>query len=544
MATTIPLRPVTTVQPGLWTVVGAATADVALSDNLDTSYVQLVQKCRLDNQVIRLGFGTPAIPAGAQIISVGARRRIQTVVPPAPQPHCVHWFRCPGGGLIGLVTAIIVEILRWIFGSRCPQQPTVVWVEEDLGTFTTDPNGNPWTLASFNPFTYDMGRDDDNTNPLRVSEVYIDVTYQQQASISVTAPTGTITNTCRPTVTWTYTSPDSEPQYAHRTAIYTAAQVGAVGFEPFVTTPLQDSGWLLGEDLSWTLSADITNGTYYAYVQVQQTWAGAGTFLSGIASTSWTQSIAGSPDAVLQSCTFDPIFNRIALTFAPSASSPTTAAFAVTARRSPGGPWVPVRTGLFIAATGMTPITIYDYEAPANTLSEYRVLAYGQTGSLFFAAADYSNVLSATPVVEDWWLKDPLNPLLNTILPVAYQGDSVTRRRVQGTFEPISGSTSVQKIVVDGPQYGIEGTLSLIFHENQPVGIAGPLYFAFEQIDAANHTLLLQYPTGEQHYIVLGPGAVGSDETYQWEMSKGPDRVKYRTLQVSYTEVDEPPITS
>jgi hypothetical protein len=482
-------------------------------------------------------FPAPSIPSGAQIYSVGVRRRIQAVV--GYRIQCCHWFRCQGP--LAAITAIIYALVRFFFGSWCPVQPVVAWVEEDLPATTSDPNGNPWSLTSFATLAYEFGKIDSLGIPLRVSEVYLDIVYEQQSTVTVTAPTGTITNTCRPTVTWTYASLDSNPQAAYQVAVYTSAQVAASGFQPFVSTPQQSSGgWILGEDQQWTLASDIVNGTWYAYVQVMQAWGGAGNFPSGIASGSWTQSIAGAPVATLLDAIYDPVNHWVKLDFQPGGSTPTTYAYAVQCSRDSGQTWGPVRGGLLLTATGGVQ-TVYDLEAPIGVTSQYRVLAYGQTGSLLFPASGYSTVLSATPLsTGDFILLDPLNPLLTTVFPITYQGDAVTRRRVQGTFEPISGDTFVQKIVVNGPQYGLEGTFTVIFHRQQPADY----YAAFLALDGSGHTLLLKYPTGEYHYLLFGPGAVGSDESYTWEQDFNGTAVKYRKMTISYTEVAAPPITS
>lgn len=530
--TTTTVRPNGVAQQGSWTVVGAADAAVALSDNTDSTYVQLTPRCRLDIDRMRVTVPAPTLPSGAQISSVGIRMRIQTVVWPAPQPQCLGWFRCHRPP--NIITAIIDLILLLLFGWRCPQQPTVVWVTQSLQNQTSDPSGNPWTLASFNNFEVNIGRDDVYANPLRVAEVYVDVVYTQQSAVTVTAPTGTVTTTCRPTVAWSYTQPDANPQAKYWVVIYTAAQVAASGFVPFVSTPLQSSGWVFGTDLQWTLNSDITNGTYYAYVQVGQTWPGAGDFISPYASINWTQSIAGAPNAVLSSAVFDTIYNRVTLQLTQGGSSPATAAFAVQCSRDSGITWGPVRGGLLLTNTGGT-LTVYDQQAPLNVPSQYRVLAYGQTGSLLFAAAGYSNVLTVTPTGSTFWIKDLMDPTMNTPLPVKYQGDQVTQRRIQGTFEVLSGNLTTQKLVVNGPMYGIEGTLTLIFHSRQPVDY----WAAFRRADQSGHVLLMQYPSGEQHFVMFGPGAVGSDMTWTYEYQPN-----YREVTVSYTEVAEPAITS
>lgn len=530
---TTTVRPNATAQLGSWTVVGAATAHAATSDNLDSSYVQLTPRCRTDTQVLRLGLPTITIPTGAQISSVGVRVRIQTTVFPAPQPQCLGWFRCQKPQ--GIVQTVVNLILLLLFGFRCPQQPTSVFVDQNLEDLSVDPSGNPWTLASFNAFEVNLGRDDAAANPLRISEVYVDVNYSEVSVIAVTGPTGTISNTCRPTVTWTYTSPQSDPQQAYQVAIYTAAQVAAGGFVPFVTAPVQQSGLLLGENLQWTLSTDIVNGGWSAYVQVQSVWPGPGAFPSAIASGSWTQSIASAPDPVLSSATFDPVFNRNQLVFVPSSSSPVTDLFAVQTSRDFGLSWTPVRNGLLIAANGMTPVTLFDYEAPLNVTSQYRVLAYRNISGIPQPSAHYSNVLSVTPSVDRVvWLKDPFDSSLNTPFPVDYMGDTRTVRRVQAVIEPIAAGARADNIVISGPQFGPSGTLTCTFTSKHP------LYWpAFKNLDATQHVLLIQWPNGEEYYLKFGPGSAGSDMSYTWEVS--PDVHK---VTVSYTTVATPPITA
>jgi hypothetical protein len=347
---------VTTLRPNSTSQIGSGggtsavggTASAVLSDNLDTTYVQIASLCRLDSQVIRIGFPTPTIPAGAKVYSVGLRRRILSVVAGADQPVSNHWFRTINGQIIVVGQSVLPK--KQFFNSTCPTSPTTAtWIEEDLGTYVTGPGGAPWNVVdpttglagNLVGLTYDMGRGDPSTTSvLKVSEVYLDITYQQLSSVTVTAPTGTIPDT-RPTVKWTYSSPDSQPQQAYNVAVYTAAQVAAVGFTPFTTVPIQSSGVTLGEDLQWTLNSDLTDGSYSAYVQSTSQWSGPGSFPTAVSSISWVRkaystaaappspSASGPPvPAVLSSVVFDATNNRVGITVAPGAQptvSPTGA---------------------------------------------------------------------------------------------------------------------------------------------------------------------------------------------------------------------------
>lgn len=561
----VTLRPNSTAQLGLGTVVGAATADAALAASGDTAYVQLTARSRLDSQVIRVGFPTPTIPAGAKVYSVGLRRRIQTVVVTdpinAPPPVCHHWFRC----LLGViaVTGQAQQPTKTFFNSTCPTatSTTSSWVEENLGTFTTAPGGAAWDPATtLNGMTYDIGRGDDGVSILRVSAVYLDITYQQASTITVTGPTGTSTTT-KPTVNWNWTSPDSQPQQASRVAVYTAAQVALAGFQPFVTTPLQASGWtpgttwtptsgyILGENLQWTLTSDLTDGGYSAYVQGTARWSGTGDFPTSVASTSWTRAatpVTPPPTAVLSSATFDAPNLRNALTFVPSASSPATTAFTVQASHDNGVTWPAIPSLTYVPANGMTPVTKYDYSAPLNAATLYRVISYNTSSSALSAAISPSNQLSVTPTGDQHQLIHPLNPLLNTIIPVAAPksgaGIKVTKRRTQGTFQPLSGTgTTVLPIVVNGPNSGDEYELELLYGFGTS-GMLGRdeltyLWPAMDQLDKSGSVLLWKKPDGTQLWVSLGPGASGRDTEETYDAVPGnTHRVYWRRRKLTFTE--------
>lgn len=551
----VTLRPNSTSQVGSWTVVGAANAHTALSDNTDTSYIQVIPRSRLDPAVLRVGFPTPTIPAGAKVYSVGLRRKVATVVAGNPQPVCLHWFRSTYG--IVTVAGQSVAPQKYYFQSPCPTSPTTsAFVEENLGTFTTGPGGVAWDpTTNLVGLTYDAGRGDDIGSTLKISEVYVDVTYQQLSTVTITAPTGTVATT-RPTITWTYSSPDSQPQQAYEVMIYTAFQVAAVGFVPFVNPPIQRSGLVLGEDQQWTLYNDLPDGGYSAYVRATSSWGGPGTFRTAVASTSWTRAVAAGggsqppgaqpPNATLSSAVFDATFNRVALTMVPSSSSPVTVAFTVQASRDLGVTWDPIPSLTLIPANGMTPVVKHDYVAPINVTSQYRVMAYS-TSPLVGAAA-FSSVLSVTTSGTNWWLKCPANPLLNTVLPVAApsgsggsaEGLKITLRRMQGTFEPLSGSgTQVLPIIVSGPTYGEQGVLDLLFLNGEP---SGNLYAAYLALDQSGDVLLLQKPNGEQLFVVLGPGASGQDTEGHYDALPGsPGTILWRRIKTMFTQVDPPP---
>lgn len=545
------LRPNSTPQAGTGvTLTGGSPASTLLADNSDATFISINGLCRLDSQVLRIGFPTPTIPAGAKVYSVGLRRRTltqPTTVPAQNIPVCNHWFRSVTGTI--QVAGQIQDILKYFFNSNCPSSPpttptTAVWVEENLGTFLTGPGGQPWdTATNLTGLTYDIGRGDATpSTALSVSAVYLDVTYQQISTITVTAPTGTTSDT-RSTVRWSYASPDSQPQQSSNVAIYTAAQVASLGFQPFVTVPLQTSGVVLGEGLSWTLTSDLTDGTYSAYVQVTSQWSGPGSFPTAIASSTWTRTATPAnppPSAILDSAAFDAANNRVQLVFHPGGASPATTAYSVQASRDNGASWAFIPSLSLLPANGMTPLVGYDYVAPLNAISQYRVVAF--SGSPYVAAQQPSNTLSVTPVGDEHWLKNPNNPLLNTVLPVkapkSDEGIKTTKRRTMGTFYPVGGQGSeVLPFIVYGPTHGDQYEFELFF-ELDDLADVWPIV---DELDRTGGVLLLQKPDATQLWVGLGPGASGQDTTENYNALPGyPQVTQWRNRKLVMTQTREP----
>lgn len=542
-----PTAPSGTEQLGSWTVVGAASGWQAVSDGSNTTYVELVSGiCRLQSQVIELVFPTPSLPAGAQIYSVSISRTVQAA-PTGSRVTCFHWFEAVSGTVA--VGGQIPKPATTFFSSPLPTNSvTGQWITEDVYTSTTAPDGTAWNtatnLASGN-FSYWMGRGDLSNVPILVSEVTLKITYQSESSVTVTGPAGTVSTT-QPTLTWTYFNSNAQPQQGFQTAVYTQAQTTALGFTPFGTVPIDGTnGFVLGEDQQWTMNIDLTNDSYVAYVQAESQWAGPGSFLSGIGSTSWTRSASAPPgNASFTSAVFDEDNNRVGLTFAPGGASPATVAFTVYASRDGGQSWAPIPSLSYIPASGMSPITKYDEVAPLNEVSQYRVLAYG--GSPLEASAGNSAVLSVTPTGERVWLKDPSNPLLNTVLPIkapkeAEDGIKITMRRNQGTFQLLGGSgTQVLPFIVNGPTYGDEYEIELWFGEGDlfmPMTLWAPV----DELDRSGNTLLLQFPDGTNKWVMTGPGASSQDTEERFFATPGDARViAWRRRKLIMTEVDPP----
>ncbi len=81
-------------------------------------------------------------------------------------------------------------------------------------------------------------------------------------TLTVSGPSGTVTNTLRPTVTWAF-SGDGLSQYAFTMRVFTAAQYGAGGFNPETSTATYEVAFGISSTNTHTIGTDLVAGTTY-----------------------------------------------------------------------------------------------------------------------------------------------------------------------------------------------------------------------------------------------------------------------------------------
>jgi hypothetical protein len=185
--------------------------------------------------------------------------------------------------------------------------------------------------------------------------------------------------------------------------------------------------------------------------------------------------------------------------------------------------WTTIRTA--VAATvdsaADQTATVYDYETPASTQVYYRAIAsFGASTSLVTSAP--SAVVNVTPTMTSWWIKDPLDPTVNTPVNAVGFAPKVSERA--GTFNPAGrGKAVVVADAVTSP-LGLDGeiTVSTFTQTDWPPVLA---------IMTRQHVLLLQAPWAEQWYVrINGDRAVTLPGAAAWQ----------RQVKLPYVEVDVP----
>ena len=145
---------------------------------------------------------------------------------------------------------------------------------------TAAPNGAVWTQTLIDNLVVKFT---DNSiisgDRAELVSLFVDVETTTQPTVTVTAPSGTITDTTFPSVTWTYADADGDPQSAYEVKIFDAATYNGASFAPATSTPTVETEVVTSSNDGQTLEADLADGTTYrAYVQVAQLLNGANYF--------------------------------------------------------------------------------------------------------------------------------------------------------------------------------------------------------------------------------------------------------------------------
>lgn len=165
--------------------------------------------------------------------------------------------------------------------------PTTVIKTYEIGTYKTDPRGKPWDRHRLNQllcqcFSYSRWFDG-----CRVYKLWVVVNYHVRPTVTVQQPTGTVT-TPTPTLSWTYSQEDGDPQKKAEWKVFTAVQQSATSFNPETTNPVI-KGHVNGDITSLVFPSALTPNAYYVYVKAESTfkaksvWVGRAFTVQGVA---------------------------------------------------------------------------------------------------------------------------------------------------------------------------------------------------------------------------------------------------------------------
>jgi hypothetical protein len=244
---------------------GSASVHASLADDSDSTYI--TRSSTTVPASYEAEFGTTTLAATEKVAYVNLRARTSIGT----------------AGSIELSLGVITDRNGRTVSYSVPFSKANTLALSTLDTalkLTTAPNGEAWTQTLIDnlvvKFADNAIASGDRAN---LYALYVDVITTTQPTVSVTAPTGTVTDTTFPSVVWTYADADGDPQNAYEIKVFDSTTYGGASFSADTSTPTVTTGIVTSSNNGQTLEADLADGTTYrAYVRVAQLVNGSNYF--------------------------------------------------------------------------------------------------------------------------------------------------------------------------------------------------------------------------------------------------------------------------
>lgn len=422
--TTVTLRPNGTFSNyRLSSLVGAATIHGALSDSSDASYAEYLS---VDGGGTpggaNLDMETTTIPAGAVTKSITPVARLKAVG--GSGVITVQYGYFDGTSHMNTVVMPAVSFTDYT-GASVPVTLTQTQVDALI-----------MTVQNWSPFDAGTGYN------AAFADIWLNLVYATQPTVTGTGPTGTYTTTSQPPATWLYApGSDGGPQTHYQVKIFDDATYLGGGFSPDTSTPDYDSGVVISSATTDQISS-LVNDTYRMYVRAAQTINGSAhwsdwSFIGFVinVTTADVASVTATPDNTLA---------RILVTVTRDGGSHAWEFVEVERSTDGGTTWESVRTADFVDSTGhATVFTVYDYETGNGEDVKYRARASWLAADGYITGAWTESSVSTGWVSTSIWLKDPITPANNLTVTLTNAVPDELYPRRQGVFDIIGGTMPV-----------------------------------------------------------------------------------------------------
>jgi len=503
---------VTTVRPnatasgsGSFTLTGGGgSIHATLSDDTDATFLQKTSSVVGQASAI-VDFGTTTISASQRVKQVRIRARCDT---PTDE------------GRLNVYLGARVENQNY-FHSALAIRGTNSVTTFTGPYYTSAPNGEAWSQTAINGLRGKITEYEETGDRGKFYELYIDVDISAQPTVSVSAPTGTITSTTAPDVTWTFSDTDNETQAFYQIKVFTAAQYGAGGFSATTSTATYDSGEIASSDNTAVVGTLLLAGFYRAYVRTAKSVNGE-PFWSDYAFSQFTISYT-APTIPTMAVAWDANLGKASFTLTGAAVPAGYVSQYYDVHRSDddGVVYAEIRDGENITPNASHVGTVVDYEAPRDTVAYYRCRSVAVNASDQEFPSDWGTVQQILITNDEtWWFKVIEEPDYNLGSIRVLKELDVEIDEPNTVFRPL-GAT--RPIVVAGPLQGEDGGYNI-------KTITEAEWDEFYTILTHQGTILAQDPYGNQKYIRI----VSRD--WNAETISG---VVHRDITLRYVEVDE-----
>ncbi len=444
--TVVSLKPNSTPQLGSAAVHGAASAHAALADTDVNTYVQLLDGTTHTG----IGFPTPSVPSGARILQATAVLELAG--------EYMNWSPFVDFDPSSLQDNLRAGTLTNNLVGVSSQSVTVNWQpNRTIFSFVSRDSAKLAGLSSWEIDLKNLGVSKSlffpsgTTWSILAFSLSLVVAYVTKPTVTVTGPTGTLTNTSFPSTTWTATAdPDSAPLSQAQVKIFNSTQYGAAGFNPSSSDAVVDSGVLSagGADLEtkWRTPTKLANATYRSYVRTKA----ANSNWSDWAYTQYTVNVIPPADPTSVTATAESAQGRIKIDVVGSDSPRSVDAVQIQRSLDGGVSWEDIRGFGADPYVGIAPVSAevvaWDFEVPNGTPATYRARTLHAYLLGEWAASGWVTSAPASWSSNEWWVKHPTDWTRNRVVPIRGQA-SYTRAAQQGVFKVLGRA---EPIVVSG----------------------------------------------------------------------------------------------
>jgi hypothetical protein len=304
----------------------------------------------------------------------------------------------------------------------------------------------------------------------------------------VQTPTGVVSTTNTPVVSWTYTDVELNVQSEALIRVFQQSGGTWVGFDPDVAVPVFQ-GTITDDSTSILCTTKLANtSTFRAYVKVAHKLSDGSTLWGIWNFNDFTTSFSAPAAPTL---TVSPHNERVMLTMTPPAGpwTPDIDYFQLEKSLDGGVTWNTFRYGTLAKSTGFpdntTPLVVYDYEVPFFTTVQYRAFSISTDLGL-----DVFSVASATASVSlnqnVVWIKDPSNASLNCSFRIEDSWLKRIKSRARSIHQPLGRSKPV--VIRGSANASAFSTTLLVVGESD--------WAKLMSLVEADRTLYLQTPKG------------------------------------------------
>lgn len=481
---------------------GGATVPSNLSDNSDASYIQKASTVIGAADVI-FSLGNTTIAANERVKRVRIRLRAKTTSTTGKinaflgtRVDSKNYFHS-GFAIRGEYSAITDFVAPW---------------------FTASPDGQTWDTTRINGIRCKLTEYRDNSERASVYEFYVDVDKSTQGTVSVSAPSGTITTSASPDITWAYTDPDSETQAYYEVKVFSSTQYGAAGFSEDTSESMWQSGQVGSTDNSVPVGDLLLNGTYRTYVRAAKIVNNT-PFWSAWAYSQFVLSVT-PPSTPTLTASWSAVTGASTLTINGSTPTGFTYQRLQVQRSDDGGiTYSDVRNGTSIVPNATEDAVIKDYEAPRGITVYYRARSVGYVGENLIATAWTTPQQILVTNDSLWWFKAISDSSLNVAGVPVQANLSVKVEEPNTIFRPLG---SDRPKVVAGKLQGEDGSYSIVTTTPEQ-------WDSIVSIIKHQGIILVQDPFGYQKYVRLTERG--------WENST-PSQLNIRNVTLSYVQVE------